>query len=91
LLPSTEAFECHQNLTIVHQTAALHIDEGQGNQSRLIDDMSRGGRDDLTPPFWVTICVANFSAIWCRYLLCGVMEPDVDRHYFKAPVRDSAK
>jgi len=54
-----------RNLAMVHQTAAFHIDEGQGNQSCLIDDISRRGGHDLAPLFWVTILVANFFAIWC--------------------------
>jgi len=64
LVPSREAFECPQNLTMVHQTAALHIDEGQGNQPRLIDDISCGGGHNFTSP-WVTVCVVDFWAIRC--------------------------
>jgi hypothetical protein len=67
LLPPGEAFECHQNLTMVHQTAALHVNEGKGNQSRLIDDISRGGGPNLVSP-WITVCVISVWAIWCRHL-----------------------
>lgn len=67
LLPPGEAFERHQNLTMVHQTAALHVNEGKGNQSRLIDDISRGGGPNLAP-LWIAVCVINVWAIWCRHL-----------------------
>jgi hypothetical protein len=66
LVPPCEAFERHQYLTMIHHAAAFDVDKGKDNQTRLIEDVSRRGRHDLSTPIRVATGYASVWAILCR-------------------------